>query len=67
MSWLYWVDGEAGAIWRVRRDGTERQRLIAQDAPIDAQPADWLAGTRPSGNAPIDGPAPHDRFHIKYL
>lgn len=44
MSWIYWVDGEAGAIWRVARDGTRRQRVIAQSAPIDAQPQDWLAG-----------------------
>lgn len=52
-SWLYWVDGEAGAVWRVARDGTARRRLVSQDAPLDAQPADWLAGTRaaPSPNS----------------
>lgn len=43
-SWLYWTDSEAGSIWRVARDGTGRARLVAQDAPIDAQPSDWLAG-----------------------
>lgn len=43
-EWLYWLDSEAGSVWRVRRDGTRRELLLSQPAPLDAQPADWLAG-----------------------
>ncbi|CAG9793152.1 unnamed protein product [Diatraea saccharalis] len=42
-GWLYWSDGEAGRVWRVRRDGTSRQMLLQQNEPID-QPYDLVAG-----------------------
>lgn len=46
-EWLYWADGEAGAVWRCRRDGSGRA-LVAQ-AGSDVPPgpgaaADGLAG-----------------------
>ncbi|KAJ2938967.1 hypothetical protein O0L34_g17783 [Tuta absoluta] len=43
-EWLYWADSEAGAIWRVKRDGTNRQLLLHQADPPLAPPNDCLAG-----------------------
>ncbi|XP_047035510.1 prolow-density lipoprotein receptor-related protein 1-like, partial [Helicoverpa zea] len=39
-EWLFWVDSEAGAVWRVRRDGSARARLAAGGA---GDAADWPA------------------------
>ncbi|CAK1543699.1 unnamed protein product [Leptosia nina] len=58
-EWLYWADPEGGAVWRVKRDGSGRQR-VAQQAEgasssgagtaegaadsLAALAVDWLAG-----------------------
>ncbi|XP_041974246.1 low-density lipoprotein receptor-related protein 1 [Aricia agestis] len=50
-EWLYWADGEAGAAWRVRRDGSARQAVLVRGAAagagadaLGALAVDWLAG-----------------------
>lgn len=43
-EWLYWAEAETGRVWRVHRDGSERQLLVEQRAPLQTQPFDSLAG-----------------------
>ncbi|XP_045484331.1 low-density lipoprotein receptor-related protein 1B [Pieris rapae] len=53
-EWLYWADPEAGAVWRVQRDGSKRQRVLQQADggneeglplySLAALAVDWLAG-----------------------
>lgn len=51
-EWLYWADPEAGAVWRVKRDGSKRQRVLQQAEggneeggdSLAALAVDWLAG-----------------------
>ncbi|XP_059055810.1 prolow-density lipoprotein receptor-related protein 1-like [Achroia grisella] len=43
-EWLYWADSEAGRVWRVRRDGTQRQLVVQQPDAPDAATDDWRAG-----------------------